>query len=86
MELENRESPQQSDIDKEGITDDEKYMLRKIGLKMKPFLLLGSSLFFLFFHLKAICSRLSCKYMRKLSCSNVSCCVLKVDEASLMEQ
>ncbi|ESQ49948.1 hypothetical protein EUTSA_v10019986mg [Eutrema salsugineum] len=40
-ELENRESPQQSDIDKEGITDDEKYMLRKIGLKMKPFLLLG---------------------------------------------
>ncbi|XP_010485497.1 PREDICTED: CRM-domain containing factor CFM2, chloroplastic-like [Camelina sativa] len=40
-ELESRESPQQSDIDKEGITDDEKYMLRKIGLKMKPFLLLG---------------------------------------------
>ncbi|XP_023641068.1 CRM-domain containing factor CFM2, chloroplastic isoform X2 [Capsella rubella] len=40
-ELESRESPQQSNIDKEGITDDEKYMLRKIGLKMKPFLLLG---------------------------------------------
>ncbi|KAL1211310.1 CRM-domain containing factor CFM2 [Cardamine amara subsp. amara] len=40
-ELENREIPQQSDNDKEGITDDEKYMLRKIGLKMKPFLLLG---------------------------------------------
>ncbi|KAF8092333.1 hypothetical protein N665_0417s0030 [Sinapis alba] len=40
-ELESRESPQQSDIDKEGITEDEKYMLRKIGLKMKPFLLLG---------------------------------------------
>jgi RNA-binding protein YhbY len=40
-DLENRESPQLSDIDKEGITNDEKYMLRKIGLKMKPFLLLG---------------------------------------------
>ncbi|CAH8334453.1 unnamed protein product [Eruca vesicaria subsp. sativa] len=40
-DLEGRESPQQSDIDKEGITEDEKYMLRKIGLKMKPFLLLG---------------------------------------------
>ncbi|KAJ0237306.1 CRM-domain containing factor CFM2 [Hirschfeldia incana] len=40
-ELESRETPQQSDIDKEGITEDEKYMLRKIGLKMKPFLLLG---------------------------------------------
>jgi len=61
-DLENRESPQLSDIDKEGITNDEKYMLRKIGLKMKPFLLLGRSLFFLFFQLKAVCSRLSCKY------------------------
>ncbi|XP_056841945.1 CRM-domain containing factor CFM2, chloroplastic-like [Raphanus sativus] len=40
-ELDSRETPQQSDIDKEGITEDEKYMLRKIGLKMKPFLLLG---------------------------------------------
>ncbi|CAN8269802.1 unnamed protein product [Cochlearia groenlandica] len=40
-ELESREIPQASDIDKEGITEDEKYMLRKIGLKMKPFLLLG---------------------------------------------
>ncbi|KAG2273379.1 hypothetical protein Bca52824_067934 [Brassica carinata] len=40
-ELESKETPQQSDMDKEGITEDEKYMLRKIGLKMKPFLLLG---------------------------------------------
>ncbi|KAJ1381076.1 YhbY-like superfamily [Sesbania bispinosa] len=40
-ELENAESPQEQEIDKEGITEEERYMLRKIGLKMKPFLLLG---------------------------------------------
>ncbi|KDP45417.1 hypothetical protein JCGZ_09666 [Jatropha curcas] len=40
-ELENLEMPQQPAIDKEGITEEERYMLRKIGLKMKPFLLLG---------------------------------------------
>ncbi|KAK7381360.1 hypothetical protein VNO78_33996 [Psophocarpus tetragonolobus] len=40
-ELENAESPQEEEINKEGITEEEKYMLRRIGLKMSPFLLLG---------------------------------------------
>ncbi|KAH7532560.1 hypothetical protein FEM48_Zijuj04G0033300 [Ziziphus jujuba var. spinosa] len=40
-ELEKAEIQQQPDIDKEGITEEERYMLRKIGLRMKPFLLLG---------------------------------------------
>ncbi|MED6124635.1 hypothetical protein PIB30_060820 [Stylosanthes scabra] len=40
-ELESSELPQEKEIDKEGITEEERYMLRKIGLKMKPFLLLG---------------------------------------------
>jgi len=35
------ESLQEQEIDKEGITEEERYMLRRIGLKMKPFLLLG---------------------------------------------
>ncbi|XP_039067067.1 CRM-domain containing factor CFM2, chloroplastic-like [Hibiscus syriacus] len=39
-ELEHEEIPQQSEIDKEGITKEEN-MLRKVGLRMKPFLLLG---------------------------------------------
>lgn len=42
-ELENAETPQEQEIDKEGITEEERYMLRKIGLKMQPFLLLGDS-------------------------------------------
>ncbi|KAK7381359.1 hypothetical protein VNO78_33995 [Psophocarpus tetragonolobus] len=37
----NAESPQEQEMDKEGITKEEKYMLRRIGLTMKPFLLLG---------------------------------------------
>ncbi|CAN4082513.1 unnamed protein product [Withania somnifera] len=41
QELEEDEVPQQSDMDKEGITEEERFMLRKIGLRMKPFLLLG---------------------------------------------
>ncbi|XP_004232267.1 CRM-domain containing factor CFM2, chloroplastic [Solanum lycopersicum] len=41
LELEEDEVPQQSDMDKEGITEEERFMLRKIGLRMKPFLLLG---------------------------------------------
>ncbi|XWS40800.1 hypothetical protein CRYUN_Cryun17cG0026600 [Craigia yunnanensis] len=41
VELEQAEIPQQSEIDKEGITQEERYMLRKVGLRMKPFLLLG---------------------------------------------
>ncbi|XP_030469932.2 CRM-domain containing factor CFM2, chloroplastic isoform X2 [Syzygium oleosum] len=40
-ELENAEIPEQPDVDKEGITQEERYMLRKVGLRMKPFLLLG---------------------------------------------
>ncbi|XP_015573686.1 CRM-domain containing factor CFM2, chloroplastic isoform X2 [Ricinus communis] len=40
-EIENSEMSQQPEIDKEGITDEERYMLRKVGLKMKPFLLIG---------------------------------------------
>ncbi|KAK2971209.1 hypothetical protein RJ640_029887, partial [Escallonia rubra] len=40
-ELEMEEIRQQPEIDKEGITEEERYMLRKVGLRMKPFLLLG---------------------------------------------
>lgn len=40
-ELEKAEKPQELEVDKEGITEEERYMLRKIGLKMKPFLLMG---------------------------------------------
>lgn len=42
-ELEKEEIRQPSEIDKEGITEEERYMLRKVGLRMKPFLLLGES-------------------------------------------
>ncbi|KAK6776014.1 hypothetical protein RDI58_027015 [Solanum bulbocastanum] len=41
MERKEDEVPQQFDLDKEGITEEERFMLRKIGLRMKPFLLLG---------------------------------------------
>lgn len=44
-ELEEKETKQGSEIDKEGITEEERYMLRKVGLRMKPFLLLGESSF-----------------------------------------
>jgi len=40
-DLINAESPREQELDKEGITKEEKYMLRRIGLMMKPFLLLG---------------------------------------------
>ncbi|KAJ6423876.1 hypothetical protein OIU84_024782 [Salix udensis] len=40
-ELEKSEMSKQPEIDKEGVTEEERYMLRKIGLKMKPFLLMG---------------------------------------------
>ncbi|XP_058186255.1 CRM-domain containing factor CFM2, chloroplastic isoform X2 [Rhododendron vialii] len=40
-ELEKGEIPQEPEIDKEGITEEERFMLRKVGLRMKPFLLLG---------------------------------------------
>ncbi|KAK8448961.1 hypothetical protein SEVIR_7G136000v4 [Setaria viridis] len=39
-ELENASQPSKADT-REVITEDERYMLRKVGLKMKPFLLLG---------------------------------------------
>ncbi|KAG6719877.1 hypothetical protein I3842_03G028500 [Carya illinoinensis] len=40
-ELEEAEIPQAPEIDKEGITEEERNMLRKVGLRMKPFLLMG---------------------------------------------
>ncbi|KAK7316395.1 hypothetical protein VNO77_35408 [Canavalia gladiata] len=40
-ELVDSESRRKQEIDKEGITKEEKSMLRRIGLNMKPFLLLG---------------------------------------------
>ncbi|XP_051130445.1 CRM-domain containing factor CFM2, chloroplastic [Andrographis paniculata] len=39
--LKEEEKPQKPETDKEGITEEERYMLRKVGLRMKPFLLLG---------------------------------------------
>ncbi|KAL9265293.1 CRM-domain containing factor CFM2, chloroplastic-like protein [Drosera capensis] len=33
--------PQETEMDEKGITEEERYMLKKVGLKMKPFLLLG---------------------------------------------
>lgn len=41
VELEKEETTQEPEVDKEGITEEERYMLRKVGLRMKPFLLLG---------------------------------------------
>ncbi|KAK1423297.1 hypothetical protein QVD17_18595 [Tagetes erecta] len=40
-ELDKEETKQHLEADKEGITEEERYMLRKVGLKMGPFLLLG---------------------------------------------
>ncbi|XAR51812.1 hypothetical protein NMG60_11006550 [Bertholletia excelsa] len=40
-DLEKEEIIQEVDEDKEGITEEERYMLRKVGLRMNPFLLLG---------------------------------------------
>ncbi|KAL4184905.1 hypothetical protein AMTRI_Chr10g227940 [Amborella trichopoda] len=40
-ELESKAELSKPDIDKEGITEEERYMLRKVGLRMKAFLLLG---------------------------------------------
>lgn len=40
-ELEKVETPQAPEIDKEGITEEERFMLRKVGLRMKAFLLMG---------------------------------------------
>ncbi|KAL6013403.1 hypothetical protein ACLOJK_003901 [Asimina triloba] len=40
-ELQKASTPQGPDADKEGITEEERHMLRKVGLRMKAFLLLG---------------------------------------------
>jgi len=40
-DLEQAEISQGAEVGKEGITEEERYMLRRVGLKMKPFLLLG---------------------------------------------
>ncbi|XP_031274637.1 CRM-domain containing factor CFM2, chloroplastic isoform X2 [Pistacia vera] len=40
-ELEKKEISQQPELDKEGITKEERYMLRKVGLRMRAFLLMG---------------------------------------------
>ncbi|KAL8471446.1 hypothetical protein ACS0TY_028918 [Phlomoides rotata] len=40
-ELEKNQIPQQPAADREGITEEERHMLRKVGLRMKAFLLLG---------------------------------------------
>lgn len=43
-ELDEEQTLQPPPLDKEGITEEERYMLRKVGLRMKPFLLLGECL------------------------------------------
>ncbi|KAJ0043924.1 hypothetical protein Pint_19409 [Pistacia integerrima] len=40
-ELEKKEISQQPELDKEGVTKEERYMLRKVGLRMRAFLLMG---------------------------------------------
>ncbi|CAN0857514.1 CRM-domain containing factor CFM2, chloroplastic [Linum grandiflorum] len=45
-ELEEADDAQQPKVEMEGISEDERYMLRKVGLKMKPFLLIGRRGFF----------------------------------------
>lgn len=47
-ELDKEETKQQLEADKEGITEEERYMLRKVGMKMRPFLLLGESRFLVY--------------------------------------
>lgn len=49
VELEKGEIPQEPERDKEGITEEERFMLRKVGLRMKPFLLLGEFSFWLLY-------------------------------------
>lgn len=40
-ELETSVKPKETELDKEAISEEERYMLRKVGLRMKAFLLLG---------------------------------------------
>ncbi|CAN1726084.1 CRM-domain containing factor CFM2, chloroplastic [Linum perenne] len=42
-ELEEAEESQKPEVEVEGISEEERYMLRKVGLKMKPFLLIGKN-------------------------------------------
>ncbi|OVA16249.1 RNA-binding [Macleaya cordata] len=39
--LEKEAETREPEVDREGITEEERYMLKKVGLRMKPFLLLG---------------------------------------------
>jgi hypothetical protein len=39
--LENASEPPSEEHEKEAISDEERYMLRKVGLRMKAFLLMG---------------------------------------------
>ncbi|XP_078431238.1 CRM family member 2 [Wolffia australiana] len=41
QELDESMEPPKSELDKEGISEEERFMLRKVGLRMKPFLLMG---------------------------------------------
>lgn len=49
-ELEKSVETLKREPDREAISEEERYMLRKVGLRMKPFLLLGE-LFFIVCHL-----------------------------------
>lgn len=40
-ELETSVKPKETELDKEAISEEERYMLRKVSLRMKAFLLLG---------------------------------------------
>ncbi|XP_026381759.1 CRM-domain containing factor CFM2, chloroplastic-like isoform X2 [Papaver somniferum] len=39
--LESEAEAREPEVDREGVTEEERYMLKKVGLRMKPFLLLG---------------------------------------------
>ena len=44
-ELEKSAGPLKQESDREAINEEERFMLRKVGLRMKPFLLLGELLY-----------------------------------------
>lgn len=46
--VEAKTTPANVTLDKEHLSDGERYMYRKLGLKMKAFLLLGETLFFVY--------------------------------------
>ncbi|KAI3851772.1 hypothetical protein MKX03_005882 [Papaver bracteatum] len=43
--LEREAEAREPEVEREGITEEERYMLKKVGLNMKPFLLLGRGVF-----------------------------------------